>query len=295
MTEKEFLKRTEDGSMGLENLFRPIAPKVEGAMLTGYHALSTGRFKTYFPDHDYRKDETQMTMAELSARFWKRFNGPIKLLTDRAGYEFFKNSPLADVYDEILPILDTRCCGINHIKYWAAAKIQALSRIPLPCAIIDMDMVVLKPLDLSGERVVGACYEFISDATYPNWDYFELRPGYSFPPEWSEEALPINTAFLYINDEELRKNYTSESFRFMLNERETPDYWSTCMIFAEQRILGMCAESRGIYAKTLWDMDPSHQILSHFWASKGKIRDDKELNEFFMEHSKKMLKQLKES
>ena len=295
MTEKEFAELDRFGSLGIGNLLSPIAPKVEGTSLTGYHALSTTTFRANHPGVEFRLDETDIAMAEMSARFWKRFNGPIKMLTDRTGYAYLADTPLKDAYDEILPVLDDRNCGISPLKYWAAAKIRALSRVPLPCAILDMDMLILKPLDLSGERLVGACYEFVEEVVYPPFSFFSTRPGYAFPPEWSEEALPVNTAFLYIGDEELRDYYTRESYRFMLAEKESPDYWATCMVFAEQRILGMCAEARGIYSRVLNSPDGDQGILTHFWNIKGKIRNDQEIRAYFMELSEKILRQLREA
>lgn len=41
----------------------------------------------------------------------------------------------------------------------------------------------------------------------------------------------------------------------MLAEKESPDYWAVCMTFAEQRVLGMYAEARSIYARLLFDID----------------------------------------
>ena len=295
MTEKEFAELDRFGSLGIRNLLSPIAPAVPEASLTAYHALSTAAFRANHPGQRYSLHEVDMKMAEMSALFWKRFNGPIKMITDRPGYEYLVHSPLAEVYDEILPVLDTRCCGINAAKYWAAAKIQALSRLPLPCVILDMDMLILKPLKLSGEKLVCACHEFVDDIVYPPLSFFNTRPGYSFPPEWSEQALPVNTAFLYMGDRELRDYYTRESFRFMLAEKESPDYWATCMVFAEQRILGMCAEARGVYCKMLCGPDGDQAIPTHFWNVKGKMREEQEIRTYFLELSEKILRQLREA
>lgn len=295
MNDKVVKKLIYSGGMGISNLFSPIGPPVKDASLTGYHALSTTPFMWNHPGERYALKEVDLRMAEMSARFWKRFNGPIKMITDRIGYEYLIHSPLAEVYDEILPILDTRCCGIDPTKYWAAAKIQAMSRLPLPCAIIDMDMLVLKPLALSGEKLVCACYETFSNANYPPMSFFNMRPGYTFPPEWNDGVPPLNTGFFYLDDEALRDEYTKEAFRFMLNERETPVYWAICMVMAEQHILSMCAEARGINAKVLWWMEPVHELITHFWGAKARIRDDEETRVYFMGLSDNILRQLRET
>ena len=292
MNETDFLAIDKNGAIGAKNLFCALGPAVKGASLPGYHALSTEPHIRQDPGVPYRMDETDLATAELSARLWRRYNGPIRLLTDQMGYAYVKNTPLADAYDEILPVLDRRCCGIDPNKYWAAAKIVALAKLPTPCVILDMDMMVWKHLDLAGEKLVCACVEFISDTVYPPFSFFRTAPGYAFPPEWSQEATALNTGFLYINDEALKHIYTREAFRFMLAEKESPDYWAICMTFAEQRILGMCAEAQGIYAKLLWDMDK--ESLTHTWGAKGKIRLEKELRSFYLETCMEKLRLLRE-
>lgn len=287
MDETEFLSIENHGAIGAKNLFGTLGPAVKDAVLPGYHALSTAPFARQHPGILYQMEETDLLTAELSARLWRRYNGPIRLLTDPMGYAYVKSTALADAYDEILPILDPRCCGIDPNKYWAAGKIAALSKLPAPCVILDMDMMIWKPLALSGEKLVCACVEFIDEAVYPPFSYFRTAPGYAFPPEWSEEATALNTAFLYINDEELKRVYTREAFRFMLAERESPDYWAICMTFAEQRVLGLCAEARGVYAKLLWDMDK--ESLTHIWGAKGKIKLEEAYRTFYLETCKEKL------
>ena len=292
MNETDFLVLDKHGAVGTKNLFCALRPAVKGAALPGYHALSTAPYARRSSGKSYRMDETELLTAELSARLWRRYNGPIRLLTDPMGCEYVKSTALADAYDEILPVLDPRCCGIDPIKYWAAGKIAALSKLQTPCVILDMDMMIWKPLALSGEKLVCACVEFIDDAVYPPFSYFRTARGYAFPPEWSQVATALNTAFLYIDDEELKRYYTREAFLFMLAERESPDYWAICMTFAEQRILGMCAEARGICAKLLWDMD--HESLTHTWGAKGMIRGEEEYRAFYLEVCQEKLKILRE-
>ena len=291
MNEEGFLAIEKKGALGTKNLFSALGPAAPNAALPGYHALSTAPHVWRYSSMPYRMNETDLATAELSARLWRRFNGPIRLLTDPVGYEYVKSTPLADAYDEILPVLDPRCCGIDPAKYWAAGKIAALAKLQTPCVILDMDMMIWKPLALSGEKLVCACVELLTDTVYPPLNYFHTRPGYEFPPEWSEQATTLNTAFLYMDDEALKREYTREAFRFMLAEQETPAYWSICMTFAEQRILGMCAEARGIYAKLLADMD--RESLTHIWNVKGTIAADEDCRTFYLNVCGEKLRQLR--
>ncbi len=292
MNETDFSAIDRYGAIGAKNLFCPLGPAVAAASLPGYHALSTAPHARRSPGKAYRMDETELLTAELSARLWRRYNGPIRLLTDSMGCEYVKSTPLADAYDEIMPVLDPRCQGIDPCKYWAAGKIAALAKLSVPCVLLDMDMMIWKALDLSKEKLVCACVEFIDETAYPPFSYFHMARNYTFPPAWSEEATALNTAFLYIGDEDLKREYTREAFRFMLAEKESPDYWAICMTFAEQRILGLCAEARGIYARLLWDMDK--ESLTHIWGSKGKILTDKDFRAFYLKTCEEKLKVLRE-
>ena len=281
MNEKEFCNIRVYGTLGADNLFSPLGPAVPGAALPGYHALATAPYFRRRGDGVCELSELVLLTAELSARLWRRFNGPIRLLTDPAGCEYVRRTPLADAYDEILPVLDPRCCGIDPLKYWAAGKIAALAGLSVPCSLLDMDMLIWRPLSLAGEKLVCACVEFTDETVYPPLSYFRTTGDYAFPPAWSEEAAPLNTAFVYIGDRELKDEYTREAFRFMLAEKETPGYWSVCITFAEQRILGMCAEARGIYAKLLTGMEPEDGIMTHIWGGKTKLESDREYGDFY--------------
>ena len=97
MNETEFLAVEKRGMMGAKNLFGTLGPAVQGASLPGYHALSTAPYIRLNPGKAYRMDETELLTAELSARLWRRYNGPIRLLTDSLGCEYVKSTPLADV------------------------------------------------------------------------------------------------------------------------------------------------------------------------------------------------------
>ena len=282
MKEKQISDTNRFGAIGMENMSLELDEALPVSSVPGYHALSTSSYAVWNPGKPYRMSEMTLVMAELSARLWKRYNGPIRLLTDRRGYDYIVQQPLAKAYDEILPVLDQRNCGINSAKYWAASKIAAFSKLPAPCAILDMDMLIWKPLSLGGETLVCACIDCIDKNAYPPSDFLRMTGGYAFPKEWREEATPLNTAFCYINDDSLKAYYTKEAFRFMLNEKETPDYWAVCMTFAEQRILGMCAEARGIRAKLLTELEPKGKVFTHVWSAKHKIENDEEYRSMFL-------------
>lgn len=275
--------RINYGSVGIENLSKPIRyfPKPE-IPVVGYHVLSTSPMLSVHSDVKYKMRDYALYTAMLSALLWKKHNGPIHMVTDRAGYDFLKGTELFSIYDKVLPVLDERNSGISHERYWASSKVQALKMITAPCALIDMDMLVWEPLHLERYQLAGTHIEHINKKIYPPLTYFRYSPDYSFPAGWNSEAEPVNTSILYIADEEFKEYYAMQSVRFMQSEMETPDDGVVCMVFAEQRILAMCAEEKGIAAHTFLDFDTLHEpqsLVTHLWAGKQLLHCEEEAEE----------------
>jgi hypothetical protein len=82
---------------------------------------------------------------------------------------------------------------------------------------------------------------------------------------------------MYIASEEFKDYYTSESIRFMRNLRETKDITAE-MVFAEQRLLAMCAAARGIGIKALLDIEKLEvqNSFTHIWGLKGGLYTNQE-------------------
>lgn len=260
------------GSVGMENLSKSIRYFPEPAIpIVGYHVLSTSPILSANSAAAYKMRDYALYTAMLSALLWKKYNGPIHMVTDRVGYNFLKDTQLFSIYEKVLPVLDERNSGISHERYWASSKVQALKMMTAPCALIDMDMLVWEPLHLERYQLAGTHTEHINQKIYPPLTYFHYSSDYSFPAGWSSEVEPINTSILYIADEEFKKYYTMQSIRFMQSEMETPNDGVVCMVFAEQRILAMCAEEKGIAAHTFLDFDrlcEPQSLVTHLWACK---------------------------
>ncbi|MBE5761272.1 MAG: hypothetical protein E7334_04680 [Clostridiales bacterium] len=273
------------GAIGMENIKKPLPPKKEKeTAVPAYHVLST---KPYFAlkreeplalkDHAYKT-------AVLSALMWKRNNGPIYLVTDKAGEEYAKASGLNRYYDEVLCLIDEGL-GINYGRYWAAGKIEALKKLPAPLVILDMDMVIWEHIDLSKSRLTCAHMEHLYKETYPDFSFFNMSKRYSFDENWDRSAEPLNTAFLYIADEDLKEYYTKNSIRFMQFERDSVDDGVKCMVFAEQRMLSMCAKALGVEADVLLDIDElmnGQSVLTHIWSGKRILNENKDIREKYL-------------
>lgn len=284
------------GAVGMHNLSRPLAAVPCCAhKVTAYHAFLPLLRSDVDNPEELELPEFELLTAELSARLWKKYNGPIYLLTDATGAEYFRKKSFEGIYDGILPVLDGKSFGINLNKYWASGKIQALTKIKAPCAILDLDMLIWKPLDLFDCGLAAAHTEHLNERLYPNTSFFDMSPKYQFPKQWNYSIEPLNTSFVYFADDALKEDYTQHSIRFMQYERDTPNDGFSCMIFAEQRILAMCAAQNRVKVKTFLDKDnlsAKQDIMTHLWSGKRLIRLQKSVEKEYIALCRKKIDEI---
>lgn len=269
------------GGVGLHNLSGEMSgePCAEPPR-TAFHVLLTAPWRYWNPGKPFWMHDTELLTAQLSALSWRKYNGPVYLMTDVWGAAYFREHQLDKAYNGILPVLDCRNFGISPKKYWAAGKIQALTRMKAPCVLLDMDMIVWRPLDLNGCSLAVSHSEHIIRQFYPEFSFFAMGRDYNFPKEWDESTEPLNTSLLYIKEDWFREYYTEESIRFMQYERNTPDDGVRCMVFAEQRILGMCAAAMGITPRRFLDYDnpmEKQSLMTHIWSAKRILHKSSEI------------------
>jgi hypothetical protein len=94
--------------LGIHTVYTPVDRKVIG------------------PIHDMMQFES-VTMI-LSALYWKKLQGPIKLYCDRTFYEYISNLGIVDLWDEIdTETLENLDPDINHDVFWAYSKMYVNS------------------------------------------------------------------------------------------------------------------------------------------------------------------------
>jgi len=263
-----------------------LEKKWGGRLLNAFHSNWTRPFFLRNQGRSFFVEDYDLLTSILSALEWKKYNGGIQMVTDSAGEEYYRRLGLVHIWDlGITALLDTLDSeAIFPLSFWAAGKIFALQQQSTPCVMIDTDFIVWKSLaaDTNGVVLAAAHRENITCEIYPDKSFFNMYGNYQFPPEWDWMALPCNTALLYIDDEQFKDYYTSESIRFMRNLRETKNI-TTEMVFAEQRLLAMCAAAKGMPIKTLLDIaNPDTQnSFTHIWGFKRELQTDtKKRHEF---------------
>lgn len=283
------------GAIGMQNLALPLSDSPRRAEpLTAYHVLSTLPKRDREPGKAFLLEEFEVLTAKLSALCWRRYNGPIYLVTDPVGAEYVRRTGLDALYDGVQVLLSENNWNIPIQKFWACSKILALRQLPLPCVILDMDLIVWEPLPLGEGSLAAGHIEHIRPQVYPPLSEFWVSPRYRFP-DWDEHAEPLNTSILYMKDRNLRDYYTRCAIDFMQYERYTPDNGVRCMVFAEQRILAMCAAKMGITAQTFLDydhLDSPQTLITHTWSGKRLLRFEPEAAERFKNLCEHKLKSL---
>ncbi|HET7733742.1 MAG TPA: DUF6734 family protein [Paludibacter sp.] len=234
----------------------------------------------------------EMSAAEIltmivSALMWRKYNGSIKLYTDKAGYEFVSKNNLLELWDGGIDtdVLENNCYPIDPKVFWAAGKLMALEDAAAPCVMLDTDLVVMKPVAtmLATSDITALHAEALAPDAYLPSHLLKKPSGYTFPDYYNWEVLPANTAFLYIRDEKFKRFYLDESKKFMFRNVDKPAEMVSQMVFAEQRLLTMCADHSGLPVDHLL-ADPFSQandLIIHLWGFKESLRKSDTLQTIF--------------
>jgi hypothetical protein len=257
--------------------------------INAFHTLSTMN-KTLNDEFNMR-DFDILTMI-LSALYWRKNNGNIKLVADKQVISYLINKKLEFIWNEIQEIEDY---DINRNMFWAGGKIFALKEQESPIVMLDTDMIVWNDISPKlKEKVVAIHDEPIILDIYKGKDYFKMKNNYVFNDSFDWTVYPSNTALLYIEDEEFKDFYCKESIRFMRSSQDDSDTLSY-MVFAEQRLLSMCAKLKNInigymiqYPKDLGSQDD----FTHLWGYKKALEyDESERKSFCRRCVKRILKE----
>ncbi|MDR2532172.1 MAG: hypothetical protein LBC82_04945 [Oscillospiraceae bacterium] len=248
-------------------------------------AIHVHSFSPFFARHGTKAkpkaDRFDLYCTVISALNWRKYNGEIHLVCDKAAAEYYDETGISDIWDKIRIIIPDDLEGINPIIFWAAAKLLALREVCAPAVILDTDFIVWKMLKF-GDSIIAAHREDLNPDVYPGVNYFQMEPLYKFMP-FDYTVQPLNTAFLYLPDESFKQFYVSMAIDFMKSAMNVSD--NLCyMVYAEQRLLAMCAERLKMPVETLLDKDKlfeSQNDFTHLWGEKQKMRNNPEAEQSF--------------
>lgn len=257
--------------------------------LRAIHVVSTAPFFAKNKG-DFAYEDFDLYNMALSALMWRKLNGEIELLTDNHGAEYFEKIGVVSLWNNVRTVIPNDLEGINPYMFWAAGKLLALREVEAPVVMIDTDFIVWKRLDF-GKNVIAAHRENISDGIYPYPACFKMNRNYRFPVDINSAALPLNTAFLYLPDEDFKQFYVNQAIGFMKCAENCDDYLRY-MVFAEQRLLAMLTEKLNIGVDTLLDKDAlffPQDSFTHLWGAKQVMRDNQAERERFCERCRERI------
>ncbi len=211
----------------------------------------------------------------ISALSWRKHNGQIDLFADSQAVNYLERVRLQSLWDNIKPLSVSK--SIKPEQFWAAGKIVALSALRSPAVSLDMDLIVWKNIDaeLKKKDISVVHREKLNDV-YPNKSFFKMKNGYMFNENWSWRVLPCNTALLYIKENSFRQYYTSSALKFMRQRCSDNMDQVYSMVFAEQRLLSMCAAEKGKQINALLNVDDlnNQDTFTHIWGYKRTLQSD---------------------
>lgn len=237
------------------------------------------------PDRPYQMTDFDLLTTVLSALVWRRENGSIRMITDDTGAQYYRSLGLTDLWDGgIFTYLNDIPSTIDPCTFWAAGKLYALAATPAPCVMLDTDFIVWHSLSEHWHRPLAVIHrEALNSAIYPAPSAFVLAPSYHFPTNWNWHEPACNTALTYFGNDTLRKTYVGQAMDFMQAARGRDGL--IYMVFAEQRLLAMCAQACGvpIHAfSTEQDLFQGNQRdFTHIWGFKQAMQEQPVLHELF--------------
>lgn len=237
------------------------------------------------PDRPYQMTDFDLLTTVLSALVWRRENGSIRMITDDTGAQYYRSLGLTDLWDGgIFTYLNDIPSTIDPCTFWSAGKLYALAATPAPCVMLDTDFIVWHSLSEHWHRPLAVIHrEALNPAIYPAPSAFVLAPSYHFPTNWNWHEPACNTALTYFGNDTLRKTYVGQAMDFMQAARGRDGL--IYMVFAEQRLLAMCAQACGvpIHAfSTEQDLFQGNQRdFTHIWGFKQAMQEQPVLHELF--------------
>lgn len=248
--------------------------------MDAFHIISTAPFFAK-SNGAFALEDFDLYCAVLSALEWRKDGSRIYMYCDKAAEEYFAESGLGTVWDELRPTVPSDLEGIDPVMFWAAGKIFAMREMPAPCVMMDTDLIVWQKPEF-GRELIAAHREDLNPDIYPPFEYFSA-PGHTIP-DFDRTVLPLNTAFLYMPDNSLKEFYTSQAIAFMKSAKSCGDTLRY-MVFAEQRMAAMCADYTNTPVKTLLEKDfvffPQDKY-THLWGAKQQMRDKPEYRREFV-------------
>lgn len=224
-------------------------------------------------------NEAEILTMLVSALMWQKYNGSIKLYTDKKGYELILQYELQNLWDDGMDceLLEKNTYPIESSIFWAAGKLIALEAQTCPCVMLDTDLIVLDSIHhlLKDSAITALHKEDLNSNTYPGPTTLIRPTNYIFPDFYNWNVFPSNTAFLYMKDLSFKEFYLQQSKEYMFHNAIKTNENVTQMVFAEQRLLSICAHHLNIPINYLLEnpFSITNNSIIHLWGFKKHLNN----------------------
>lgn len=208
---------------------------------------------------EYQMNPFELLTSVSAALFWKRGWGEIVLYTDSPGLEFYTRSGIAEIYDDInVTSLDahTSHARVEPARAPYSGKMHVLGSIEHEFVFMDLDFVLFDAGSFPYAETGLCCHhwELPLPPWYPPREQQFVPDGFQFSESWDFTALVPNISFLYVADP---SKFFSDSVRLAIDyvtrsvAQNTNIAANKLATFANQRLMGMLAQERGLVLETL--------------------------------------------
>jgi hypothetical protein len=207
-------------------------------------------------------------------------HSPIRLVTDARGLRAVRNAGIDWLYHGgISTALERIPRAVDPRVFWAAGKLYAYREVAAPCVSLDTDAVLWRPL-------IPSAPVMVLHAEDRDWVWYKdnqpMFARYGFEgPEWDWQLQPCNAGAVCLGDQRLLQLYTDSALRFIEDYSDAHRAGATdavaasvAMLFAEQRLLPMCAGRLGLAVAPITQTQPAAGWLPknpdclHLWRAK---------------------------
>jgi len=255
---------------------------------------------------DVQPDSQELFVWDFEALTWLlsileiRRHSEIRLITDSRGAAFAKKAGFDWAYNGgVSTELDKVPSDLDAQVFWAAGKLFAHQVMQPPCVCVDLDAVLWHPLQPASPVTVL----HREDRNWPWYKADEMQfKRFGFEQScWDWTVHPVNAAIVAFSESKLKELYVETAIGFMerysceagVRVLECPEsnvLLNDPMVFAEQRLLPMCAarlnKSIGFLTEAFLPgvCIRRNPDCMHLWGSKAAYRVCRDARVAFVNH-----------
>lgn len=216
---------------------------------------------------------SELLVWYLSVIQWKRLGYTTKIYVDDYNLQYIKDKKLYELYDEVDSEFFNDEDGffvsndIDKEHFWASSKIFLLENETESCIVTDHDFIPFKEIPTDKDVVVYHreklnIFSYYNNEAYPlNYD----KNNYSIPEWFTFEVRPINASVCYIKNQEVKKQYIEEAYKYISGNHEDYSNSNPDMIYIEQRFLSELCNHLNVEITTLIDLKKETTINKNYF------------------------------